>query len=862
LTSRPHKRPGIEQQKMEKPMITQQALPLYDAPLSTTDTTGFGALETESVGCLPLTAMDVRSHVSGLWYRTRVEQSYCNTTDQPIEATYIFPLPDRAAVHTCVLHVGERRVEAELKERSAARADYDEAIAAGHRAAIAEEDRSGVFSLRAGNIPAGETVRVEFEMVGPLEIDSGEATFRFPLVVAPRYVPGKGLEGVPVGGGIAQDTNQVPDASRVTPPVLLPGFPNPVALSLEVTIDPAGLEPAPGAWREEMTCSLHSVVSESGPPWRVCLEPGERLNRDFLLRFPITGEVLGSSLQVSPATATSSGTLAVTLTPDQVDAESGLVPRDVVVLLDRSGSMGGWKMVAARRAAGRLIDSLGDDDRFGVIAFDSVVESDIEDLQPATDRNRFAAVSWLSGLEARGGTEMGEAFGQAARWLGETTDRDRIIVLVTDGQVAGEDIVLQQLKEASASRMPRIFSVGIDQAVNAGFLRRLADLGGGLCELVESEDRLDEVMDRIARRLQPPRLTELSIESDDLAWEPSSMVPSRLPDLFPGRPVTILARHSETAGPSQVRVCGRRPDGSTWTTTLTNSPGDTSTLASAWGRFRVRELEDRVAAGIVDDVDELQQEIVRVSLESGVLSRYTAFVAVDESELINSEAPPLEITQAVEMAAGWAAPCADMSPSFCNQMESADLRCDAGPPSGPAAFKVEVLSRDLFSFRDEGDIPAPDPADPAEPDAEEGERRVRKERARLEAGLMNLIEGFQRLERLQAELNKQWANLSHDHLVETMANFTEELLELLELSRMAFHSTKSDIVADHIEEFFRETTAYLEWLRLPEGRPAPFATHNEWFERAAQLLHRAAADCRDVLMETERVLDELRHELS
>jgi len=124
---------------------------------------------------------------------------------------------------------------------------------------------------------------------------------------------------------------------------------------------------------------------------------------------------------------------------------------------------------------------------------------------------------------------------------------------------------------------------------------------------------------------------------------------------------------------------------------------------------------------------------------------------------------------------------------------------------------------------------------------------------------MNLIEGFQRLERLQAELNKQWANLSHDHLVETMANFTEELLEL---SRMAFHSTKSDIVTDHIEECFRETSAYLEWLRLPEGRPAPFATHNEWFERAAQLLHRAAADCRDVLMETERVLDELRHELS
>ncbi|MFP6769906.1 MAG: VIT domain-containing protein, partial [Planctomycetaceae bacterium] len=562
-------------------MITSRQLPVLDLPTTADEGAGFGVLETER-GCLPLTAMDVRTQVSGLWCRTRLEQTFRNASDGPIEATYVFPLPDRAAVHRCVLLVGDRRVEGELRERAAARAAYDGAIAAGHRAAIAEEDRSGVFSLRAGNIPAGETVRVEFEMVGPLEIDEGEATWRFPLVVAPRYVAGRPLDGGSVGQGWGIDTRQVPDASRVTPPVLLPGFPNPVALSLEITLDPAGLEPSAGAWREGMACSLHGVVSEEGPPWTVRLQPGERLDRDFLLRFPVLGPEIVGGVQVAWADDAGSGTLAVTLAPDLPGTSEQTPPRDVVLLLDRSGSMGGWKMVAARRAAGRLIDSLGDADRFAVIAFDSVVEVEQEGLQAATDRNRFQAVRWLGQLEARGGTEMDEPLVRAVGWLADgRSDQEQsepIIVLVTDGQVAGEDVLLQTLHRVAGGRMPRVFAVGIDQAVNAGFLRRLTDLGQGACELVESEDRLDEVMDRIAERINPPRLKNLTLEVDGVSWDRKSLVPSRLPDLFAGRPVTILGRHSGTDGPIHVRVGGQRGDGSPWKAELVATPGDADVL--------------------------------------------------------------------------------------------------------------------------------------------------------------------------------------------------------------------------------------------------------------------------------------------
>ena len=785
-------------------MIQEQPLPLIDAEISETELTGFGALETGSHGCLPLVAMDVRVHVSGLWSRTRIEQTFRNTIGEPIEATYIFPLPDRAAVHSCVLFVGERRLDAELKERAAARSAYDQGIASGHRAAIAEEDRSGVFSLRAGNIPPGETVKVEFEMVGPLEVDGGEATVRFPLVVAPRYVPGVPLDGVSVGRGIAPDTDQVPDASRITPPVLLPGFPNPVALSLEVEIDPAGLEPSPGAWHDRLVCSLHSAVTESGPPWSVRLKPGERLDRDFLLRFPVTGPEMSGSLQVAPATSSQSGTLAVTLTPDQVESGSALEtpPRDVIVLIDRSGSMDGWKMVAARRAAGRLIDSLGDDDRFGVMAFDHVTEIDTDGLQPATDRNRFRAVGWLSHLEARGGTEMDQPLAQAAGWLSRSGDRDPIIVLVTDGQVAGEDMLLRQLAEASGDRMPRVFAVGIDQAVNAGFLRRLTDLGGGVCELVESEDRLDEVMDRIARRLQPPRLTDLTIESDNLTWEPSSLVPSRLPDVFAGRPVTILARHASSQGPVRVRVRGRRPDGSNWSTELIGTSSDAVTLSSAWGRHRVRELEDRVAAGSVDDVEELQKEIVRVSLESGVLSRYTAFVVVDEAETIDSQAPPVEIIQPVEM------PNALRSCSMLAQTESVlqGMTSITGH-AAPEQLACFDLSHRLEK-RSSGWL--------------DGVGRRRNSAA----GIVEQFAG-----ELLVTLEELQAMLPSDDPVRVVAKVAKPLKKLRKLARRNRHSWTAAI-----EELYTETSGYLKWLRRPKGQPGPCSTLGAWIERVSDVL--------------------------
>src|SRR4051794_37775998 len=197
---------------------------------------GFGALSCER-GVLPLTAMDVDARVAGVIASIEVAQTFVNTTGAAIEATYMFPLPDRAAVHRFRMEVAGRVIEGVVDERGAARVQYDQAIAAGHRAAITEEERPGVFTLRVGNLMPGEVATIRISLAGPLPVDDGEVTFRFPLVIAPRYIPGHALAGEQAGLGVAADTNLVPDASRISPPVLLPGFPNPVRLGLRVALE-------------------------------------------------------------------------------------------------------------------------------------------------------------------------------------------------------------------------------------------------------------------------------------------------------------------------------------------------------------------------------------------------------------------------------------------------------------------------------------------------------------------------------------------------------------------------------------------------------------------------------------------------
>jgi Ca-activated chloride channel family protein len=694
--------------------------------------------------------MQVNAQIEGLHAHVTVCQTFVNTFADPIEVTYIFPLPDRMAVTRFHMEAGGSDIEGVLKERATARAAYTAALTQGYRAAITEEERPGVFTLRVGNLLPGEEAVVQLSLVGPLPYGNGEATFRFPLVVAPRHVPGKPLPDPAVGGGTAADTDAAPDASRVTPPTLLPGYPNPVRLALAVDVYPSGIP------LQDFRCSLHAVLEaeDADGVRRIMLQAGERLNRDFILRFRVGESAVRSALALLPDAGGREGTLALTLVPPGPSRQAQR-PRDVVFVLDRSGSMAGWKLVAARRALARMVDTLGDQDRFAVYAFDDRIATPPQlsgtRLVPASHRNRYWAVEYLRTVTAGAGTEIYQPLDLTAHVLsGGEARRERILVLVTDGQVANEHQVLRGLGERL--KHLRIFALGIDRAVNEGFLRQLTSLGNGSYELVESEERLDEVMEHVHRHIANPVLTGLRLEADGFEVVADSLVPGRLPDLFASASLSVWGRYRGAPQGSLV-VQARDGDGKPWFATIPARRSHNPAIAPLWARGRVRELEDRFTIAR-DGRGQIEKQILETSLHFGVLCRFTSFVAVDRVEVFNPGGPIKPVTQAVEMPDAWAG---TEAPSLIDE-----LICTTRPQSGIEADEDCLHSLFINKCVKPRAFASLDP-----------ETRIRQEIGKIDAELAGLSVAGQNAGRQELEQKRQQLNLL---LVKMEGNDKLELL--------------------------------------------------------------------------------------
>jgi Ca-activated chloride channel homolog len=623
-------------------------------PLHVSNDWSVGPTNDTQVG-FPLTAMDIDVTAIGITASIELMQQFVNRSSMPIEATYIFPMPDRMAVRRFRMECNGRVIEGTIDERGAARQQYDQAIASGQRAAIAEEERSGVFTMRVGNIMPGESPIVRLSLIGPLAVDDGEVTLQFPLLVAPRYTSGTTLGGPQAGDGLARDTDAVPDASRVAPPVRIAGLHEAVRLSARVAIVGAV---------SSVSATLPMLVAPNDGALRLDLSAGQQLNRDLIVRWSIATSTLTSTVTCVDDSDGEAGTFSLLLVPPS-STTALQRPRDVVFVIDRSGSMQGWQLVAARRAVARMVDSLTSSDRFSVMAFDTEIEMPLFDkrssianasesagLVVASDRNRFVAVEFLAKVDARGGTEMEQPLAKAASMLAHSpVERERIIVFATDGQVTGEDHILARLSPMLAGT--RVFTIGIDQAVNAAFLRRLASHGNGLFELVESEDRLDDVMATMHRRIGNPVLSNLTIDGDGLAIDPRSFAPARLPDVFVGAPTLITGRYRGKA-PAHAGLKVRGQQGSTnFDERMGQRPEaqnflERFSLSSVWARMRLRDLEDLYITRPKSVVPEtLEAQMVEISKRFGVLCRFTAFVAVDRTEVANRSGHQQRIVQGV-----------------------------------------------------------------------------------------------------------------------------------------------------------------------------------------------------------------------
>jgi Ca-activated chloride channel family protein len=568
---------------------------------------------------LPLVEVRVRTEVVGFAARTVVEQRFHNAHTTPIEAVHLFPLSPRAAVVSMSLLCGDLEVHAECRAREEAEQRFAEARSQGHRAGLLTQERPDVHTLRVTALPPGETVRVRFELVELLDHVDGRWQWRFPTVVAPRYTPGAAVGHE--GPGVGPDTDAVPDASRLQPPLRLSGG---TKLDLEVTLR--------GAVRD-LSSSQHAVRIDldGGADAGVRIAPSGKatLNGDFVLAFG-TGEADRPALR-----AYTDGTCTLVCVEPPARAVPRALPRDAMFVVDISGSMEGEKMVAARAALKSALHGLSPGDRFRLIAFDDRLETLSRDWSPVDDAHLARADRWIDALAARGGTEMLPAI-QAALEGTTPEGRLRTVLFVTDGQATDE----ARLGAAVANRRgrTRFFTLGIDTAVNESLLGLLARLGGGVCELATPQDDIERTVARLESRFGLPALEDLRVLDADAA-RPEPLA------VFAGRPATALV----AGATDRVRVEGLSADGPYAAEAI---PMRVSfSLGALWARARIAWLEDRLVLKPHED-EALKPEITRLGVKHQLATRFTAFIAVETTRKVDGTS--VEIVQPVEKPMGWA----------------------------------------------------------------------------------------------------------------------------------------------------------------------------------------------------------------
>jgi Ca-activated chloride channel homolog len=595
----------------------------------------------------PHLSQDVAIYVSGMTARTVLNQRFINDTDSWQEAIYVFPLPAESAVDTLRMKIGERVIVGEIKGKEEARKVYETAKVQGKKASLLAQERPNMFTMVVANIAPGEEVEVEIAFGQVVALSDGIFSLRFPMVVGPRYIPGKviGLEKEDTniqfsGNGWSVDTDKVPDASRITPPVLTtPGEKiNPICLQLELA---AGFPVA------RLTSLYHgiSVEGEASQTQLIRFDGEVKADRDFVLEWE-------AEVQKKPQAALFSEQrehdeyYLLMLTPPSMSSENAPPARELIFVLDTSGSMAGSSIVQAREALILAISRLSDQDRFNVIEFNSTASKLFQDAEKGDSQHRKAAIRFVSGLHADGGTEIASALDLA---LDGKSNHERIrqVIFLTDGSVGNE----QELFGMIESRLgdSRLFTVGIGSAPNSFFMSRAATIGRGSFTYIGKVSEVQEKMTLLFNKLEHPAIT--NIQLTNTGEGKMEYYPNPIPDLYQGEPLLVSVKAEE--GISNLQVSGM-VKGKLWQQNISTENGAMRPgIASLWARKKIRTIMDSRARGVAEK--EIKTQVLSTALTHHLLSKYTSLVAVEQQISRPVDRKLQQTVMKTNLPAGWQA---------------------------------------------------------------------------------------------------------------------------------------------------------------------------------------------------------------
>ena len=594
-------------------------------------------------GLCPLKHTDVVAGVAGFVARVDVTQEFVNPLDEKIEAVYVFPLPQDAAVDRMEMTVGERTIRGEIKRREEARKIYEKAKQTGHVASLLDQERPNIFTQSVANIMPGERVLIKISYIDLLKYEAGQYEFTFPMVVGPRFIPGQPTGKS--GEGWSPDTTRVPDASKITPPVTPEGTRAGHDISFRVSIN-AGVPVS------DIRSVLHEVVIDrvSSSEVEVALKDRETIpNKDFILRWQVAGEDVRSGL-LPNTRAAGDGYFAFLLVPPKSPKPEQIRPKEMIFVIDSSGSQMGWPIEKSKETMKLCVEKMNAGDTFQMLAFSNEVVRLFDQPQPNTPANRALAQEFLSSRLGSGGTQMLKAI-IAALTPPRDPKRLRIVCFMTDGYVGNDFEILDTIQKEIGDA--RLFSFGIGNSVNRFLLDGMAEMGRGAVEYVTLQEQGASPAERFNERISKPILTDISIDWGELDVE--DVYPEQIPDLFSAKPVILKGRYHR-AMKGFVTVHGRLGDKPWEERVPVNLPADmdeNQALPSLWARARIANLTARDYLGIQRGVPDpkLQEEITLVALDYSLMSQFTSFVAVEE-KIVTEGGKPKKVAVPVEMPEG------------------------------------------------------------------------------------------------------------------------------------------------------------------------------------------------------------------
>ena len=624
---------------------------------STGSMTATGAELVDTQGrFLPLRGTRLEVRAGGGLARARLVQTFANAYAEALEVTYKLPLPADGAVVGFAFVVAGERTLGTVQRKADARATFERAMIEGRTAALLEEERSSLFTQQIGNVPPGAEIEVEIEVDQPLVwLPDGAWEWRFPTVVGPRYLGAPG---------------RTPDADRVTIPIAAAGHAIDARARLSLRIDDML---APGS--ERPLSPSHALARSDQGDWEFA-SAEVQLDRDVVVRWRVATQQARADLLVGRGPDDDAYGLLTLVPPASVRGADRSVPRDLIFLIDVSGSMLGEPLQQARAVLEAMVDSMDERDRLEMLAFDSKVVPWKRRPVVMNARGKRAAKSWLAGLRGGGCTEMRSGLQAAMRPLG--TGSLRQVVLVTDGYVGFESEIVGDVR-SGLPRGCRVHTLGVGSGVNRSLTRPVARAGAGRELIVAPGEDPAPLADRLLAVTAAPQIVDVRIRGSALR----KLGQARVPDLYAGAPALIPVALDPRGG--ELTVEGVGPDG-TWRQTIRVGNAATAQAAGCcstlFAREMVEDLEaDRESAGA--NPSAIDAEIEQLGLRYRIATRCTSWVAVRDRVDVDPALPVRREVMPHLLPNG-------VDPSLLVVGEEVE-RSECVPPPSPAAGSMADL---------------------------------------------------------------------------------------------------------------------------------------------------------------------------